>query len=65
MLYYKIKFNNDYPISEGYMEVDDSAGQMSRLTDLDGNTLNITAQWASANPLNSIYTDMFNLYRVF
>jgi hypothetical protein len=39
MIYYKIKFNNDYPVSEGYMEVDDSAGQMSRLTDLDGNTV--------------------------
>lgn len=39
MLYYKIKFNNDYPISEGYIEVDESIGQMVRLTDLDGNTL--------------------------
>ena len=39
MIYYKIKFNNDYPISEGYMEVDETIGQMSRLTDLDGNTI--------------------------
>jgi hypothetical protein len=29
------------------------------------NTLNVTAQWTTASTSNSIYTDMFNLYRVF
>jgi hypothetical protein len=29
------------------------------------NTLDVTVQWNSANPLNSIYTDMFNLYRIY
>ena len=29
------------------------------------NTLDVTAQWNSANPLNSIYTDIFNLYRIY
>ena len=29
------------------------------------NTLDVTVQWNSADPLNSIYTDMFNLYRIF
>jgi adenylate cyclase class IV len=29
------------------------------------NTLNVTAQWDSVNPLNSIQTDMFNLYRIY
>ena len=29
------------------------------------NTLDITAQWNAANVQNSIYTQYFNLYRVF
>ena len=29
------------------------------------NTLDVTAQWDTADPLDSIYTDMFNLYRIF
>jgi hypothetical protein len=29
------------------------------------NTLAVTAQWDSVNPLNSIQTDMFNLYRIY
>jgi hypothetical protein len=29
------------------------------------NVLNVTGKWNSANPLNSIYTDIFNLYRIF
>ena len=29
------------------------------------NTLSVTAQWDSVNPLNSIQTEMFNLYRIY
>jgi hypothetical protein len=29
------------------------------------NTLAVTARWDSVNPTNSIYTDMFNLYRIY
>jgi len=41
MNYLKIKFHNDYPFPEGYMEIDYSIGQCVRLTDLDGNTIPI------------------------
>lgn len=29
------------------------------------NTLNVTAQWDTANPINQIQTEMFNLYRIY
>jgi hypothetical protein len=29
------------------------------------NTLNVTAQWDTGNPINQIQTDMFNLYRIY
>lgn len=29
------------------------------------NTLNVTAQWGAADPLNSIQTNIFNLYRIY
>lgn len=41
MTYYKIKFLNEYPIPEGYMEVDVNIGQLIRLTDLEGNTISL------------------------
>jgi len=29
------------------------------------NTLNVTAQWDTGNPINQIQTEMFNLYRIY
>lgn len=29
------------------------------------NTLNVTAQWDTSNPINQIQTEMFNLYRIY
>ena len=29
------------------------------------NTLNVTAQWNTGNPINQIQTEMFNLYRIY
>jgi hypothetical protein len=39
MIYYKISFEYGSPVNEGYQEILD--GYVQRLTDLDGNTLNL------------------------
>ena len=39
MIYHRIKFSNNHPVPEGFMEVDDSIGQLNRLTDVDGTTI--------------------------
>ena len=39
MIYYKITFDYGSPVSEGYQEI--SNGYVQRLTDLDGNTLDL------------------------
>lgn len=62
MIYHKIKFLNDYPTSEGYMEVDDNIGQLNRLTDIDGNTiplegLNCGYEVIDSNPPRPIWAD--------
>jgi hypothetical protein len=62
MIYHKIKFSNDYPVSEGYMEVDDNIGQLNRLTDIDGNTiplegLNCGYEVIDANPPRPIWVN--------
>lgn len=54
------KNSNNSPESIGFYNLNNTTFNTTI-----SNTLNITAQWASANPLNSIYTDIFNLYRVF
>jgi hypothetical protein len=39
MIYYKIEFNYGSPVIEGYQEIYE--GYAQRLTDLDGNTLEL------------------------
>jgi len=41
LIYQLIQFQYGSPVSMGYMEIDWMAGQCVRLTDLDGNTLNL------------------------
>ena len=41
MIYQKILFTYGSPVSEGYMEIDESIGELVRLMDLECNTLNI------------------------
>lgn len=39
MIYYKIRFDYGSPVEEGYQEI--LNGYLQRLTDLDGNTLEL------------------------
>ena len=39
MIYYKIRFDYGSPVEEGYLEIFN--GYLQRLTDLDGNTLEL------------------------
>jgi hypothetical protein len=39
MIYYEIVFEYGGPVSEGYQELNDSGTEVTRLTDLSGNTL--------------------------
>jgi hypothetical protein len=41
MIYQKILFTYGSPVSEGYMEIDETSGTLARLMDLDCNTLNL------------------------
>jgi hypothetical protein len=41
LIYQLIQFQHGSPVSMGYMEIDWMAGQCLRLTDLDGNTLDL------------------------
>ena len=41
MIYQKISFSYGSPVSEGYMEIDGSIGELVRLMDLNCNTLNL------------------------
>ena len=41
LIYQLIEFEYGSPVSMGYMEIDWMAGQCLRLTDLNGNTLNL------------------------
>jgi len=41
MIYQKILFTYGSPVSEGYMEIDETSGILTRLMDLDCNTLNL------------------------
>lgn len=41
MIYQKIQFQYGSPVSEGYMEIDDTIGELVRLIDLNCNTLNL------------------------
>lgn len=42
LIYQLIQFEYGSPVSIGYMEINWAAGQCVRLTDLDGNTLDLT-----------------------
>jgi len=52
MIYYKIRFDYGSPVEEGYQEI--SNGYVQRLTDLDGNTLELESNYgygiSDANP---------------
>ena len=41
MIYYEIIVEYGSPVSQGYQEINNEGTQVIRLTDLDGNTLNI------------------------
>jgi hypothetical protein len=41
MIYYEIIFEYGVPVSEGYQELNNEATEQIRLTDLDGNTLEL------------------------
>jgi len=41
MIYQKIQFEYGSPVSEGYMEIDESIGVLVRLMDNDCNTLSL------------------------
>lgn len=43
MYYYKIRFDYGSPVEEGYQEIE--GGYVQRLTDLDGNTLDLTSNY--------------------
>lgn len=43
MYYYKIRFDYGSPVEEGYQEID--SGYVQRLTDLDGNTLDLVSNY--------------------
>jgi len=48
LIYQLIQFNYGSPVSMGYMEIDWMAGQCLRLTDLDGNTLDLEINFGYA-----------------
>ncbi len=54
------KDSNNSPESDGFYNLNNTTFDTTI-----SNTLSITAQWDSVNPLNSIQTDMFNLYRIY
>lgn len=54
------KDSNNSPESIGFYNLNNTTFDTTI-----SNTLDVTVQWDSANPLNSIYTDMFNLYRIY
>ncbi len=41
MIYQQITFTYGSPVSEGYMEIDESLGELVRLIDLNCNTLDL------------------------
>lgn len=43
MIYYKIRFDYGSPVEEGYQEIIN--GYVQRLTDLDGNTLELESNY--------------------
>lgn len=43
MIYYKIRFEYGSPVEEGYQEIEN--GYVLRLTDLDGNTLDLVGNY--------------------
>jgi hypothetical protein len=43
MIYYKIIFDYGSPVNEGYQEIEN--GYVLRLTDLDGNTLELESNY--------------------
>jgi len=45
MIYYEIIFEYGVPVSEGYQELNDEATEQIRLTDLDGNTLELVSNY--------------------
>ena len=45
LIYQLIQFTYGSPVSMGYMEIDWMAGQCTRLTDLDGNTLELESNY--------------------
>ena len=48
------------PESEGFFNLNNTTFNTTV-----ANTLNVTAQWDTANPNNQIQTEMFNLYRIY
>lgn len=54
------KDSNNSPESVGFYNLNNTTFDTTI-----NNTLDVTAQWNSANPLNTIYTNIFNLYRIY
>jgi hypothetical protein len=54
------KNSGTQPESTGFFNLNNTTFDTTVL-----NTLSVTAQWDSANPTNSIQTEMFNLYRIY
>ena len=54
------KNSNNTPESVGFYALNNTTFNTTV-----SNTLAVTTQWGSSNPLNSIYTRIFNLYRVY
>lgn len=54
------KNSNNAPESVGFYNLNNTTFDTTA-----SNTLSVTAQWDSVNPLNSIQSDMFNLYRIY
>jgi len=59
----RFSYNKDsaaQPESIGFFNLDNTTFDTTV-----SNTLNVTAQWDTGNPINQIRTEMFNLYRIY
>lgn len=59
----RFSYNKDsgtQPESDGFFNLNNTTFDTTV-----SNTLNVTAQWDTGNPINQIQTEMFNLYRIY
>jgi hypothetical protein len=58
--FYYNKNSNSIPESIGFFNLNNTTFDTTI-----SNTLAVTVQWGSSNPINTIHSDLFNLYRIY